>query len=536
MKKKSDGLKQHKEPTITEQLAETVPYIDMYIIPSWKDIFFTIVTLTLVTVVCILFDRIGFTEADIITVYILGVLINSVITKSHLCSFIDSVGSVLLFNYLFTEPKLTFQAYEPGYSVTFVIMFVAALITGTLANRLKENAKQSAQAAYRTKVLFDTNQLLQKARSEDEVVEVIANQVLLLLERNVVVYPVDDNGLGKGYVFTEDGSGNDEIFCEEYEKKIAEWVMANRKRAGASTKIFPDAKALYLAIRINDSVYGVMGIHIDKRPLDSFDYSILLSILGECALALENLKNERDKEQAALMAEKEKLRANLLRTISHDLRTPLTSISGNASNLCSHYKQLDEETLEQIFSDIYDDTEWLINLVENLLFVTRIENGQMQLNSSIELVDDVIDEAIKHIDRNCREHKLEVRHSTDMLFAVMDAKLIVQVIINLVNNAVKYTPKGSNIVIESGETEGKVYISVSDDGPGMDDIVKEHAFDMFYTGQNKVADSKRSLGLGLALCKAVVEAHGGNIKVEDNVTGGCIFTFCLEKGDVVIDE
>lgn len=507
-----------------------------YIVPTGKDIFLTALLLAISTALGILFGKLGFTEANIITIYILGVLFCAIITKSHACSLISSFSSVLLFNYFFTEPKLTFHAYEAGYTVTFVIMLVAALITGTLAARLKDSAKESAQAAYRTKVLFDTNQLLQKARSEDEVIRVIANQVLLLLERNVVIYPVEEGRLGNGYVFTKEGYGKDTVFLEGSEKKIAEWVMANKKKAGASTKMFPEAKALYLAIRINESVYGVMGIHIEHNLLDSFEYSILISILGECALTLENLKNERDKEAAARMAETEKLRANLLRTISHDLRTPLTSISGNASNLCNHYKQLDDETLKQIFSDIYDDSEWLINLVENLLSVTRIENGQMQLNSSIELVDDVVDAAMRHIDRNSVDHNIEVNHSKEMLFAEMDAKLIVQVIINLVNNAIKYTQKNSDITVDAGEEEGRVFIRVADNGPGMDTYCKEHAFDMFFTGQNKVADSKRSLGLGLALCKTVVEAHGGSIKVEDNIPSGCVFTFYLVKGDVVIHE
>lgn len=543
-------------PSLTEQLITIAPNIDVYIIPdsytkiktdnrkrivrdiipTWKDILLTIWLLFFATVLGLLFGRLGFTEANIITVYILGVLINSIITKSHVCSFIGSIGSVLLFNFFFTEPKLTFHAYEPGYYVTFIIMLAAALITGTLATRLKDNAKQSAQAAYRTKVLFDTNQLVQKARSEDEVIRIIANQVLLLLDRDVVFYPVQEDELGIGFIFTGETKDDAEFFFEDYERETAEWVLRNKKRAGASTKYRSDAKALYLAVRIMDSVYGVMGIHIAKKPLDSFDYSILLSILGECALALENLKNERDKEQAKLMAQEEKLRSNLLRTISHDLRTPLTSISGNASNLCNHYEQLEKETLKQVFSDIYDDAEWLINLVENLLSVTRIENGKMQLNTSIEFVDDVIDEAIKHLDRNSKEHNIQVRNAEKMLFAVMDSKLIVQVIINLINNAIKYSQKNSNIIIEAGEANDKVYIQVMDDGPGMSDSRKEHAFDMFYTGQNKVADSKRSLGLGLALCKAIVEAHGGTITIEDNAPTGCKVTFYLEKGDVTISE
>ena len=396
--------------TLTEQLISIAPNIDIYIIPdaftsikemrnhsfkeqimpTWKDFIISAAMLVGTTVLGLCFRKLGFTESNIITVYILGVLINAILTRSHICSFISSFCSVLLFNYFFTEPRLTFHAYEPGYSVTFIIMLIASLLTGTLAYKLKNSASEAAKAAYRTKVLFDTNQLLQKSRAENDVLKVMATQVILLLNRDVIIYPVDEDKLGNGYVFAKDSLKDETLLADDSEKEVVRWVLKNKKRAGATTKVFPKAKNLYLAVRINGTVYGIMGISVERKILSTFEYSILLSILGECALALENLRNEKEKEEAALIAHNEKLRANLLRTISHDLRTPLTSILGNASNLCNHYRQLDDETREQIFNDIYDDSEWLINLVENLLSVTRIENGQMQLNMSIELVSDVI--------------------------------------------------------------------------------------------------------------------------------------------------
>lgn len=545
-----------EKQTITEQLIAIVPNIDIYIIPdskttikenrrkrlagqfvpTGKDLIITVCMLLAVTGLGLCFSMLGFTESNIITVYILGVLLSAVLTRSHLCSLISSLSSVLLFNYFFTEPRFTFHAYEPGYSVTFIIMLIAALLTGSLAYRLKDNARESARSAYRTKVLFDTNQLLQKSRTNNDVLQVMANQIILLLDKDVIIYPVESEKLGKGYIYAKDSSGNNALSLDESESDVVQWVFENRKRAGATTKVFPKAKCLYLAVHINETIYGIVGIHVEKKTLSSFEYSILLSILGECAIALENLDNEKAKEEAAIIAQNEKLRANLLRTISHDLRTPLTSISGNASNLCSHYKMLDDETREQMFSDIYDDSEWLIRLVENLLSVTRIENGEMQLNKSLEVLDDVVEEALKHIDRNRTEHDIRVSQSEDLVIANMDAKLITQVIINIVNNAIKYTQQGSVIQVEYGNEDDMVYVRISDNGPGMDTNSKEHAFDMFYTGQNKIADSKRSMGLGLALCKSVVEAHGGTIEITDNDPSGCICTFYLEKGDISINE
>lgn len=543
------------KPTLTEKLTAVAPDLDIHIIPnvspgsfyrakkakqevsfsiSLLDTAKSVLILFLATLIGFAFSKLGFTEANIITVYILGVLVTSIVTKARIYSLISSIVSVLVFNFFFTMPKFTFMAYDKGYPVTFAIMFIAALLTGSLAVKLKSQAKQSAQAAFRTKVLFDTNQLLQKTRSDDEIMTVTANQLIKLLDRDVVVYTINGGSMDNPHIFSV-AEKNDELVSEN-EKAVAAWVLKNNKHAGATTNTLGSAKCLYLSIRINDTVYGVVGIHINGIPLDSFEKSVLLSILGECALALENSRNIREKEQAAVLAKNEQLRANLLRAISHDLRTPLTSISGNASNLLSNGSGFDAETKAQIYTDIYDDSMWLINLVENLLSVTRIEEGRMNLKLSTELMEEVITEALKHINRKSVEHHITVQSSNDFILAKMDAKLIVQVIINIVDNAIKYTPAGSNILIATKKENGFVTVSILDDGPGIADDIKSRVFDMFFSGASKVADSRRSLGLGLSLCKSIIVAHGGEITVEDNNPRGTIFTFTLPAGEVEIHE
>lgn len=544
----------HKQ-TLTERLIDIAPNLDIHIIPdtaakavsqiesirilptisiSIIDTAKSIFVLLMTTMIGLFFANLGFTEANIITVYILGVLIISIITQAKIYSVLASIVSVLVFNFFFTVPRFTLMAYDKGYPVTFAIMLIAALLTGSLAVKLKTQAKHAAQAAFRTKVLFDTNQLLQKARSDDEILTITAQQILKLLNRDIVVYPVIDHVLKEPHIFSLEKENGDLISTNE--QAVAAWVAKNNKHAGATTTTLGSAKCFYLSVRINETVYGVIGIHIHDIPLESFENSVLLSILGECALALENSHNAHEKEQAAILAKNEQLRANLLRAISHDLRTPLTSISGNASNLLSNSSGFDEDTKRQIYTDIYDDTTWLINLVENLLSVTRIEENHINLRLSTELIDEVIAEALKHINRIRKTHTIRVNENEEFLLAKMDAKLIVQVIINIIDNALKYTPSGSCITIRSEKKNDFVYISIADTGKGISDELKPRVFDMFYSGTNRIADSRRSLGLGLSLCKSIITAHGGEINVYDNKPSGCIFCFTLPAGEVKLHE
>ena len=546
-----------RKPSLTERLIELTPELDIHIIPdngvnrlldtkhrevmhipsiSVLDLLKSAGILILVTLIGLLFYNFGFTEANIITLYILGVMLISVYTRSSVCSLVASIASVLTFNFLFTVPRFTLQAYDSEYPITFLVMFLASLLTGSLASKLKSHAKRSAQVAWRTKLLFETSQNLQRAHTQEEIISVTAKQLLKIFQRDIVVYSIDEKGLLEPEIFLVDGAASPQRYTTPKEREVSRWVLSNNKRAGAGTETLPDARCTYLSIRTGERVYGVVGIAASDKPLDSFESSILLSVLGECALALENQKNVEEKEAAAVLAKNEQLRANLLRSISHDLRTPLTSISGNASNLLSNGPLFDAKTKEQMYADIYDDAMWLINLVENLLSVSRLEQGRMNLHLTTELIDEVVAEALRHINRKRAEYHFHVQSSDDYLLAQMDAKLIVQVLINILDNAMKYTPPGSDIEIGWKQEGTFIYISVADNGPGIPDQAKPHIFDMFYSASNQIADSRRSMGLGLALCKSIVNAHGGEIVVSDHKPHGSIFTFSVPAGEVELHE
>jgi two-component system sensor histidine kinase KdpD len=511
-----------KKQTLTDQLIALAPNLDVHIIPDMtvkqkeqkarlfgkrtllstlKDFGISALILAIASGISFGLHYMGFTDANIITVYILAVLVISVLTENRFCWVISSAAGVLLFNFFFTTPKFSLMAYDKGYPVTFLVMLVASLVTGSIAARMKSHAKQSAQTAYRTKILLDTNQMLAKAKSADEIFEIAASQAKKLLALDA--FALRENDLSKFGI--------------------------------TGTSLCKTESCTYYPIHASNTVYGAIGIQRTKT-VDAFENSILLSILGECALALESERNAREKEATAILAEQEKLRANLLRTISHDLRTPLTSISGNADNLLANDEAFDAKTRRQIYTDIREDSEWLISLVENLLSVSRMGDGKSDIRMSAELVSDVIDEAVRRTEKNASEHKLTVKKSDGILLARMDARLIVQVLINLIDNAIKYTPSGSEIEISAVEKDNEIAITVADNGHGIADEIKPRVFDMFYTGAEKIADSRRSLGLGLALCKSIVNAHGGEITVSDNKPHGAVFTFSLPKEEVEISE
>lgn len=540
--------------TLTEKLIEIVPEIDIHIIPdvikdgkyykkpfTWyaqrpsaRDCLLTVLIFAVCTLIGLWFQKQNFTDTNIVTIYILGILLTSIVTDGYLCSVAGSFLSVFLFCFFLTEPRMSFQTYAVGYPVTFLIMLISSVLTGALAAKLKAHAKISAQLAFRTQILFDTDRQLQKAKGKKEILDVTCTQLVRLLNRNLTAYVVENGTLSEGQFFKGETQDTEDLLTAK-EQEIARWVYENRQRAGATTHHFPNVKCLYLAIRSGDHVYGVIGIPVQKESLDSFEYSILISVINECALAMENSQNAIEKEQNAVLAKNEQLRADLLRAISHDLRTPLCSISGNADMLLNSCDRLDETTRQQIYTDIYDDSEWLIGVVENLLSITRLNDGRLKFKFSDQLLDEVIAESLRHINRKHDAYKITV-DCEELILARMDVRLIIQVLVNLIDNAIKYTPPGSVICIRGSKQEGMAQIRIEDNGAGIADEMKPHIFEMFYTGKTTVADSHRSLGLGLALCHSIIEAHEGTLQLTDNKPHGCIFTFTLPLSEVTLNE
>ena len=539
-------------PTLVEQLTALAPNLDIYIIPdtlppcrgrraprraweklTWKDTLKTAGILAGTVLGALGFAAAGLGEANIITVFILGVLFVSACTASRVYGAAASLLSVALFNFFFTAPYFTLEFTDPGYAVTFGIMFAASFITSTLTVRVHRQARQSALKAYRTEVLLETSQQLQQGDTQAELARKMGRQILRLLDRTVCVYLAGKEGLGPPAVFTVQGAAPDvSPYTAADEQAVAAWVYRNNKHAGATTDTLPGAKCLYLAVRSQASVFAVVGVALSAgEALEVYDRNLLLAMLNEFALALEHRQAAAARSEMLAQARQELLRANLLRAISHDLRTPLTGISGNANILMRGAPGLKEEKKQRLYTDIYDDSMWLMRLVENVLAVTRIENGSVQLSLEAELVEEVAQEALRHLSRHSGEHAVKLSVQGEMLMARMDPQLIAQVLVNLADNAVKYTPPGSRIEISARRDGAMVRLEVADDGPGIPPGAREKLFEMFYTAEAKHGDGRRGLGIGLSLCRSIVEAHGGSIGVRDNLPHGTVFFFTLPAVD-----
>jgi len=541
------------QKNLIDRLNELAPDIDVFVIPdistanskpprqrlsderfSTADVLKTAAMLVLCTLVGYGFVRLGFSTANVIVVYILGVLGIAMLTQGRIYSIVSSILSVLIFNFFFTEPYFSLFA-DPSHIASFVIMFLAAVIISSLTTRVNRQAMINAERAYRTDILLETSQKLQKAENEEGILSVTAEQLRRLLEKDIIIYPVRNCELTAPLIFPFAEGGGYEKMLTESEKTVAEWTLNNNRQAGRGTANYPDSHGLYLAVRGTDSVLAVACVVLGEGSApESFEKTLTVTILDECGIILESEMGRHERREIAEKARTEELRANLLRSISHDLRTPLTGISGNATLLLE--SELSDAKRREIYGDIREDSQWLINLVENLLSISRVAADGSLTNRQPELICDVLREALSHVDRKAEKHSIELICPDEYLMASMDAGLIMQVIINLVNNAVKYTAEGSSITVSARAKGNFAEIKIADDGGGIPQESKAKIFDMFYTGDNARGDGRRGLGLGLALCKSIVEAHGGEISVTDNVPQGTVFTFSLPKVEVTRDE
>lgn len=503
----------------------------------FADLVKTVCILLLATAVGFFFAFLGLSQVNIITVYLLGVLLISAVTSAGWYGMAAVFFSVLLFTYIFTEPMFSLKIHDAGMQLTLFITFLAALLASFYTSRTREEARRSRRDAYSSRVILDTVELLRKESSPQALLDVTAAQLNKLLTRDVSCCAAAEE---QPRLFTQAtrpdrprGPAPDTL----EELSAARRCLQSGVSVGASTRTLPSISFCYLPVSSASAVYGVIGIRLGSDRLEEFETSLSLALISQCATLMEKDAIARQREEEAARSRTEKLRSDLLRSISHDLRTPLTGISGNAEILLRDWEQMSPDKRRGICQSICDDSVWLIRLVENLLSITRMEGDGVALNREPELLEEVISEALKHVSARCASHQLTVEQEGDYILVPMDAHLIMQVITNLVNNAVFYTQEDSCIHIRSTQRDGMAIVEISDNGPGIPDDAKEKIFELFYTTGSRSADGHRGLGLGLALCRAIMTAHGGTITAEDNPAGaGALFRLTLPAKEVSVHE
>lgn len=533
-----------------DRIMELTPDIDIYVIPdnentidrrkyeikfmniSVSDTIKTLGILLGAVIIGLILYNLGFSESNIITVFILGVLLISNKTSGYIYGGFASLASVVLFNLLYTEPRFSLNFYNPGYLVTFIIMMTSALVTSTLTNKVKYQANVSAVIANRTNILLEASRDLERSDNLSDIILTAQRQLYKFLKKPIIIYQVENEDIKSIYNYKyDDGSEIDREYASEDEKGVVLWTIKNKKRAGANTDTIPGAKAMYIPLLGQENVMAVIGIVMgENEVIDSSEKSLLEAMISQISFAIEKYNLNESKKNALMQAENERFRANLLRAVSHDLRTPLTSISGSASSILNN--NFDEETKRKLILDIYDDSIWLINLVENLLSVSRLDNGNVKLNTEPQLVEEIINEALQHVNRKISEYNVKINIKDDLLLVDVDVRLIVQVMINIIDNAIKYTEIGTEIRIDVFTKGKKVIIEVIDNGIGISKQNQECIFDMFFSIKGNKVDSRRGLGLGLALCKSIINAHGGEIYVRNNYPHGTVIGFTLSKVEV----
>lgn len=475
----------------------------------------TAAVLALCTAVAYLFNLAGLRTENISMVYLVGVLLITMATERLLYGIAASVASIFAYNFFFTAPTFTFRVNDPNYIVTLVILLAGSFIVSLLTSKLHRHVAEAQYREKQMRSLYDISTSFLGVSGMDDIVRYGMNGLSRLENRQCIIYTARDLSMGK------------RAAAELEENEAARWCFENVKPCGCGTDYFSGSQWMYLPIRSGNEVYGVAGIHCGDTAPAPGEMLMIQTVVSQISGAMQRETLYRQQEESKLRIEKERLRNNLLRAISHDLRTPLTGIAGSASFIADSVKNLSEEQILSLVGDIRSDAQWLNNMVENLLNMTRISEGELVLKKQPEVVDDVVSEAYRRIERLKGERDISINMPDTVMEVPMDGRLVIQVLVNLLDNAVKYTPEHAHIDLRAYPESGYMVFEVSDDGKGIDPSILDKVFDNFVTAPALSGDAKRGMGIGLGICKSIVEAHGGVIVAMNNDRGGATFKFAL---------
>jgi two-component system sensor histidine kinase KdpD len=428
-------------------------------------------------------------------------------------SLLAAAASVLAFDFFVIPPYLTFAVSDTQYFLTFIALFTISLVISTLTARVREQAEAAIQRVAQTTALYNLGRDLTAATDLKQVTDIVIAHISEVFGREVAIF-LPENGQVRNF------ASSPGYQPDENELAVAKWVYDHDQPAGRGTETLPAASVRCHPLRTARGLVGVLGI----RPVQSGSLltpeqrEAFLAFANQAALAIERASLAGQAHQAELLQAAEKLQTALLNSISHDLRTPLVAITGALSALDEDDMALDESSRHSLVENARAEADRLNRLVGNLLHMTRIEAGALRLSVEPCDIEDIISSSLEAVENRLGERPIKVRIEAGVPLIPLDFVLIVQVLVNLLDNAIKYSPSQQPIEIIASRDENRLHITVEDRGTGIPAEDLERVFDKFYRVQRP--DNISGTGLGLSICKGIIEAHGGAIRAENRPGGG----------------
>ncbi len=481
-----------------------------------------------VVVACTLLGRLVFGQlelANIAMLYLAGVVVAAV-WLGRGPSVLAAVAGVGAFDYFFVPPRHTFAVSDVQYLLTFAVMLAVGLLIANLTTRLRSLADAARDRERRTSLLYGLSRELASAADARDIAAVAARHVHDALGCDAAVLvpgPVErPSGMD---VLAAAGSPD---WLDERERGVARWAFDHGRPAGVGTQALPGSPGRYQPLAGSQGKVGVLAMRPrEAGELTSPSQQLLLdTVVNQIGLAFERVGLIEGQQRARVEAESERLRSALLSSVSHDLRTPLATIAGAATALQSG--DLDATTRSQLTDSIVEESQRLNDLIANLMFATRLESGHIELRREWTSIEEIVGAGLARLSEAIRTRPFAARLPTDLPLVRVDNALLPQVIYNLVDNALRYTPPGTPIDISAWTTDSNVIVKVADQGPGLSDDERSRVFQRFYRGRAARPTGARSgIGLGLTICEGIVKAHGGRVWSERNMPKGVAFLFSL---------
>jgi len=434
-------------------------------------------------------------------------------------ALVAAAASAFSWNFLFIVPRLSFSVSQLQDVILFMLYFAIAIFTGNLTARIRAQEQQARYNAERTEALYTLAHETATALNLDDVLKTAVAQLARVFDAGVVMLLPHAGKLAA----EPHPSSTMTIDAQDY--IVAEWAFEHRKPAGRFTDTLPSATAMFMPLLTPSRTVGVIGIHTHNDERLSFDQQILLeTFVNQVALVIERELLDEAAEQSAMLRESERLSTTLLNSISHELRTPIATIKGAASSLLNPPIGANEQARLELTKDVQSAADRLNRLVENLLDMSRLESGRLQLKREWCDVSDIIGVAVKRVEDCLKIHPVHIKIEPDLPLVQVDFVLIEQVLVNLLDNACSYTPAGKPITVEARMRHDNVEIVVADQGAGIPEELLGRVFDKFY---RLPGSATGGTGLGLSISRGLIEAHDGTLTAENAPHGGARFIIQL---------